>query len=157
MNRSTKATCAMACATLTLLGALLGDRGIRSSRSSAPAQATSEAAPLPTMEVLAQVGGRTRGVAIDGDLAFIGVGPRVVVYDISDPSRPLWTGQSEPLAERVFAIGATKGHLWVTLERGLMVVLERGPGRALVESCNIASSRSADRASAGLVSMATST
>lgn len=51
------------------------------------------------VEQLGQIGGeRATAVAVQGTLAFVGFGSRLVVFDISNPNQPISVGQSEPFA-----------------------------------------------------------
>ncbi|MCH8806431.1 MAG: hypothetical protein IH986_10125 [Planctomycetes bacterium] len=46
------------------------------------------------IERVAQWGGATKAVAVVGDRAYLGVGPRLSVLDISDPARPVELGRT---------------------------------------------------------------
>jgi hypothetical protein len=64
---------------------------------------TPEAAPTPlsgsdfTLERTVQTGGRISGITVVGDVAYVGMGPRVASIDISQPDKPQLIHQSEPL------------------------------------------------------------
>ncbi|MFQ5595940.1 MAG: kelch repeat-containing protein, partial [Anaerolineae bacterium] len=60
--------------------------------------------PSPSIEVIGQLGGETLAVAVDGDRAYIGMGPRLLVMDISEPAQPTVLGQSEVLNGNVRGI-----------------------------------------------------
>jgi len=49
------------------------------------------------MEIVGQIGGPVTAVAVRDGLAFVGIGPRLVAVDVSDPARPATIGQSEVL------------------------------------------------------------
>jgi hypothetical protein len=51
-----------------------------------------------------QLGGETRAVAVQGAYAYIGVGPRLVVVDISNPAHPAVVGQTTVLTARPFFV-----------------------------------------------------
>ncbi len=59
--------------------------------------AQSAASPSENLELVEQFWGTTRVVAVQGNYAYIGVGSRLVVLDISDRAHPLPVGQSAPL------------------------------------------------------------
>lgn len=59
-----------------------------------------------TFQLLAQQGGETKAVAVADNLAYIGMGPRVITLDISDPALPEPIGQSQPLPGIVNALVA---------------------------------------------------
>ena len=48
-------------------------------------------------EILDQIGGTVQDVAVQGDYAYIGLGPRLVVLDISNPVTPTLVGRTEIL------------------------------------------------------------
>ncbi len=60
-----------------------------------------------------QIGGATLAVAVQGNLAYVGTGPRLTVWDLADPARPIQRGQSELLAGLVTTILIDRGHAWV--------------------------------------------
>ena len=45
-----------------------------------------------SVELLRQVGGTVKAVAVQGSNGYVGAGPRMVVLDVSDPSSPLLVG-----------------------------------------------------------------
>jgi hypothetical protein len=57
-----------------------------------------------TFELLAHEGGEVRSVAVDGHIAYLGVGPRLVALDVSNPASPQQIGRSEVLPGLVDAV-----------------------------------------------------
>jgi hypothetical protein len=51
-----------------------------------------------------QTGGTADGVAVQGQYAYIGVGQRLVIVDISDPAQPALAGQTDLLPGTVFDV-----------------------------------------------------
>ncbi len=49
-----------------------------------------------TLELVGQVGGPTQAVAVQGNYAYVGVGLRLEVLDVSDPTTPTVVGTTEP-------------------------------------------------------------
>lgn len=49
------------------------------------------------VRVVGQIGGRTEAVFVNGRYAYVGVGPRVVIFDVADPAHLVIAGQSVPL------------------------------------------------------------
>lgn len=49
------------------------------------------------VDPIAQEGGVTKVIRIDGTIAWMGVGPRLVAMDISDPAAPTVIGRTDPL------------------------------------------------------------
>ena len=45
------------------------------------------------VELIGQVGGATQAVAVAGSYAYVGVGPQLVILDISDPAQPAVVGR----------------------------------------------------------------
>jgi len=62
----------------------------------APATVAQGGHPMETynVELLGQIGGPTYAVAVQGTIAYMGVGRRLVVLDVSTPAEPLWLGQT---------------------------------------------------------------
>jgi hypothetical protein len=64
---------------------------------------TPEATPTPIsgsdfiLERIAQTGGRISGITVVGDIAYVGMGPRVAAINLSQPDNPQLIYQSEPL------------------------------------------------------------
>jgi hypothetical protein len=56
------------------------------------------AAPNPsqTWQMVGQIGGPTSAVAVQGDYAYVGVGLRLIVLDVSDPAAPVEVGSTTP-------------------------------------------------------------
>ncbi|MCL4872227.1 MAG: hypothetical protein KJ063_24980 [Anaerolineae bacterium] len=50
-----------------------------------------------SFEVVNQIGGEITAVEVKSDVAFLGIGPRLVALDVTDPSRPQVMGQSDVL------------------------------------------------------------
>jgi hypothetical protein len=51
--------------------------------------------------LLGQIGGEARAVAVQGSYAYAGIGPRLVIFDLSDPAQPLFVGQTAVLRNLV--------------------------------------------------------
>jgi hypothetical protein len=71
---------------------------------------TADDLPLLNLSPAGQIGGAVDAVAVSGRWAYVGIGPRLAVYDVVDPRHPRPVGQSEPLPGRVRAI-AVDGEL----------------------------------------------
>ncbi len=65
------------------------------------------------LKLLGQYGGSAFAVAVQGDYAFLGQGPRVVVLDISSPDSPKLVGQSEILRGIVYGIALRDNYAYV--------------------------------------------
>lgn len=57
-----------------------------------------------SFEMLAHEGGEVRSVAVDGNIAYVGLGPRLVALDVSNPGSPRQIGRSAALPGLVDAL-----------------------------------------------------
>jgi len=74
-------------------------------------------------KLVGQIGGPTNGVVVRGDLAYLAVGPRVVVLDVSEPARPTLVGRTAVLPGVVEDIAVAGPYAYVTTgDAGLRVV-----------------------------------
>ncbi|MFZ1599408.1 MAG: hypothetical protein WAW26_26465, partial [Anaerolineae bacterium] len=55
--------------------------------------------PRPTslIELVGQIGGSILAVEVHGNYAYVGVGPRLVITNVSDPAHPAFVGQGPVL------------------------------------------------------------
>lgn len=93
---------------LSKLKATENTEGKPFSELSAPSVASVVQADAENVELVAQIGGITYAVAVQGGYAYLGVGPRLVVLDILNPANPTRVGQTELLSgvvEDVFLSG----------------------------------------------------
>jgi hypothetical protein len=63
---------------------------------------------IESLELVGQIGGETYAVAVQGDYAYIGIGPRLVAIDVSDPISPTLVGQTDVMpgiVEDIFIAG----------------------------------------------------
>lgn len=104
-------------------------------QTSTPHPEPSPAAELPEpiavpeatgLDVVAQVGGVSRALALVGDLVYLGVGPRVLAVDVSNPSAPTEVARSGVLAGVVESIAPAGQFLFVATGTEI-VVLEQPP------------------------------
>ena len=87
-----------------MLAALLAGRTYGQASGREPAQtgkpmAAAPAAPAEqvTLEPIGQIGGTAHGVAVQGHYAYVGMGPTLLVLDVSDPQNVMRVGQSKVL------------------------------------------------------------
>ncbi|MBI2918847.1 MAG: hypothetical protein HYY01_12765 [Chloroflexi bacterium] len=78
--------------------------------------------------MVGQIGGPTQAVAVQGDYAYVGVGLRLIVLDISNPANPREMGATEPFGWYVedvsvsFGRGkAAEGEAWGIPQAGFAV------------------------------------
>ena len=75
------------------------------------------------VELVGQIGGFTWAVAVQGNYAYIGVGPRLVILDVSDPSHPAVVGQTGVLPDVVVGVAVAGSYAYVAdWERGLRII-----------------------------------
>jgi hypothetical protein len=88
---------------------LIGMTKINSAYSSYHWQNYAAAYPLPgnPLSLVGQSGGIAYTVAVQGQYAYLGIGPRLVIMDISDPSHPVQVGQSRPLPGIVYDVAVS--------------------------------------------------
>ena len=85
-------------------------------------------APPPQFQWLGQAGGSMLAVALQGSLAYVGVGPRLCILDVSQPSQPVMLGQTDPLPDTVENLLVSGGYAYVAdTTAGLWVVDVRDP------------------------------
>lgn len=99
-----------------------------------PAVASGEAlpeAPLPTREIeqaqlppLGQVGGIIYASEVEGNYAYIGIGPRVVVWNVANPAQPTVAGQSAVLPGVVRDVELVGTHLYAAMGAAGVSILD---------------------------------
>ncbi|MGQ9555114.1 MAG: LVIVD repeat-containing protein [Anaerolineae bacterium] len=101
-----------------VLGLVLALAGLLAAR---PGQAQGESSL--SLLFVGQVGGTTEAVYVSGDYAYIGLGPRLAILDISDPSQPRELGRSDTLAGFVYAVQVVGDYAYVAAgEAGLRIL-----------------------------------
>ena len=102
--------------TLPALGVLGKTKAL--STSSAPAMQTDDEA----LQIIGQIGGTSSAVAVQGDYAYLGVGPRVAVLNVSDPANPTMLGQTSVLLGLVQDVAVAGQYVYVGVERSVVYV-----------------------------------
>jgi hypothetical protein len=75
------------------------------------------------VELVGQIGGPTCAVALQGDYAYIGVGPRLVILNVADPAHPTAVGQTGVLPNVVRGVAVAGSYAYVADgEGGLRVI-----------------------------------
>lgn len=88
------------------------------------------AEPPDTWRVLGQVGGPVSAAEVVGTTAYVGVGLRLVVLDVSDPANPLELGSTAPLPSFVEDIAIQGSLAYVAAgDAGLRVIDVSNPAR----------------------------
>ena len=87
-----------------------------------PHAAAQTAADAENVEFVGHIGGSTEAVAVQGDYAYIGEGPRLTILDISDPASPTVVGKTLPLPGIVQGVAIAGDYAYVAGGGGLVVV-----------------------------------
>jgi hypothetical protein len=96
------------------------------------------------VELVGQFGGASCAVAVEGNRTYLGVGLRLVVLDISQPSAPTVLGQSPVLPDIVRGVAVSGGYAYVADgDAGLQVIDISNPA-APVRVAGLDTSDSAD-------------
>jgi len=101
----------------TLLGLYMFFLSVGTGRSSAAATGAPDACIPPAqcnyLKLVGQLGGVTNAIAIQGNFAYVGVGPRLIVLDISTPSQPHKVGETAADFDIVRDVVARGSHLYI--------------------------------------------
>ena len=115
-------------------------------RKTPDSRPTLDATPWPTMtpvvadvsrtslRVMArdQIGGTINGMAVDGDLAVLTVGNRLLTLDVGDPRSPVLVGRSDSMVGLVTDVAVHHGHAYVAVDDSIVVVDIREPRRPVL-------------------------
>ncbi|MER3545820.1 MAG: hypothetical protein C4311_14815 [Chloroflexota bacterium] len=67
----------------------------------------------PDAALIGQIGGSAYAVAVQGHCAYIGVGPRLVIVDISNPAQPVAVGRTRVLPSIVGDIALAGSYAYI--------------------------------------------
>ena len=91
-----------------------------------PGIAANPAAPqqqAQNVELVGQVGGDANAVAVQSAYAYVGVGPRLVILDVSDPAHPAVVGRTGVLPGAVSGVAVAGDYAYVAdQDSGLRIV-----------------------------------
>ncbi len=75
------------------------------------------------VELVGQIGGTTEAVAVQGNYAYIGLGPRLVILDVSTPASPSLAGQTGILPAVVRGLAVAGNYAYVAADdQGLRII-----------------------------------
>jgi hypothetical protein len=75
------------------------------------------------IDLLAHLGGSVMAVAVSGNYAYIGRGPRLAVIDVSTPAAPVEVGATAPLPEMITGVVVNGDYAFLSMENyGLRVI-----------------------------------
>jgi len=78
------------------------------------------------LQLVAEIGGATEAVALEGDTVYLGVGGRVMVFDVAHPASLDLIGESEWVDDGVRDLQSVEGRLFVLGSSGTLHVLDTG-------------------------------
>lgn len=96
-----------------------------------PSRATATAAPVipePTLQLVGHEGGALRAMAVQGQYAYLGLGPQLAILDLSDPNAPQRVGQ-HLLSAAINAIEIDGDYAYLATSNGLTIVDMRNPSQ----------------------------
>lgn len=70
--------------------------------------------PDASLSLVNQIGGEVQAVSVQGNIAYVGIGPRLVILDISNPVSPQRIGQSDLLPGRIFRLAINGNYAYAT-------------------------------------------
>lgn len=80
--------------------------------------------PTQSVELVGQIGGSSYAIAVEGDYAYIGVGPRLVIVNIADSAHPALIGQTVPLPDVVRDVAVAGSYAYVADYYGGLRVID---------------------------------
>ncbi|HQZ72836.1 MAG TPA: hypothetical protein PK826_16065, partial [Anaerolineae bacterium] len=81
------------------------------------------------MQVIEQFGGYASDMVVDGDVVYLATGPRLALWDVSDPSNARRLGQTAALSDTVTCMALGAGLAYLGGSFGLRVVDVSTPAR----------------------------
>jgi hypothetical protein len=99
---------------------------IRSAYTAYHWQSYALAYPLPgaKMQMLSQSGGSSYSVAVQGRYAYLGIGPRLEVLDLVNPSQPIRVWQSSILPGIVYDVTVSGHNLYLADSDGGLIIMD---------------------------------
>jgi hypothetical protein len=83
------------------------------------------------VELVGQWGGPSTAVAVSGNRVYLGVGPRLVVLDVTQPAGPTVLGQTEVLPGPIRAVAVAGDYAYVMAGAGLQIIDVSNPAAPL--------------------------
>jgi hypothetical protein len=78
-----------------------------------------------------QIGGSSQALTVQGSWVYLGVGQRLILLDVSNPSKPLWLAQSNILDGIINSIAISGSYIYLATPTSL-VVLEVSDNQSLI-------------------------
>jgi len=77
-----------------------------------------------SLDLIGQIGGATYAVFVQGNYAYIGVGPRLVILDMTNPAHPTKVGESPVLPDIVQGITVSDNYAYVADYNGGLQIID---------------------------------
>jgi hypothetical protein len=78
---------------------------------------------LQNVELIGQIGGGIGGLSVRGDYAYVSVGPRLVILNVSDPARPAVVGQTAALSSSMDDVVVAGDYAYLAVsDEGLRII-----------------------------------
>jgi len=84
------------------------------------------------LDLVGQIGGTTQAVATQDNYVYVGIGPRLVIFDISNPAALRPVGQSPVLPHLVYKVAVAGDYAYVTDEDDLYIVNVSDPAHPVI-------------------------
>ena len=98
-----------------------------------PVTSTPEKKEMSNFTLLGQIGGSAYAIAVEGNIVYMGQGPRLITLDVAQPNAPRLLGMSQVLPGAVLGVQVAGGYAYVTtLYSGLHILDVRDPTRPTV-------------------------
>ncbi len=91
--------------------------------------------PRLALESVSQIGGRIATVAVEGHFAYVGNGPRLIIFDITDPSQPILVGQASPEQGTITTIAVQGSNVYVGSGHRLCILDVSTPASPIQTGC----------------------
>jgi len=75
-----------------------------------------------TIKLIDQIGGENKDIAVQDHYVYLGVGPRLLTFDISDPTQPFFVGQTDVLTGLVQEIIVAKNMAYILSTTSLHII-----------------------------------
>jgi hypothetical protein len=76
------------------------------------------------IDLIGQWGGKACAVAVMGDIAYVGIGQQLVVFDVSDPASPVVLGETPALGDSIYDIALQGSFAYLACSLAGLVVVD---------------------------------
>jgi len=115
-----------------LVGLLVVAEGLGGLEAPGPAALPGAAPNAQNVELVGQIGGACLAVAVQGNMAYVGLGPRLAALDVSSPASPTLLGQSVVLPGVMEGVVVAGSQAYVADGGGGLCILRYHPYRVFL-------------------------